>query len=221
MNNPRNLEFYSQILVFKNGSAKENILFAQSSSLEQRTLQSIAHSLSLEYEYSVATRNVTISRPVRQATGPVTGFNALLLRRHTDRTVPRPIYGRSPPDLYLSESQDVDTQLSETPSSVHSAEIMAAQSENFDWMNGFENQMSFDTPNFSRSGSIHSGASEYKEYVFDANSMHSSSQASVTSAASGRRGPLSDWARAGMNSVRKVGACWRCKILRKTVSCNI
>jgi hypothetical protein len=56
--------------------ARENILFAQPSSLEQRTLQSIAHSLNLEYEYSIAIRNVTISRPVRQVTGPVTGFEA-------------------------------------------------------------------------------------------------------------------------------------------------
>jgi hypothetical protein len=152
----------------------------------------------------------------------------LLLRHqqklHTDKTLLRPIYGRSPPDMYMSERQNISTELSTTPSSVHSAEIMAAQftqPEEFDWMNGFEHQMSFHTPNFSRSGSIHSRASRCKEYNFDANSMLSGSQASATSAASGRRGPLSGWARAGMNAVRRVGACWRCKILRKTVSCDI
>jgi len=368
MNNPRNLQFYSQILVFKNDLARENILFAQPSSLEQRNLQSIAHSLNLEYEYPIATRNVTISRQVCQAKGPVTGFeapdadnartsppinaenripvnathldaiqvhapvvfggresatgavsasegtgeslfpyvpvsettsdsrmNAMLLTadikdirsdplmqelaslpttvslkrkisersasptdsfpvklhtRHSHTTETpfpficlecaecfacqenflrheqihmgehqetnlRPIIGRSPPDSYLSDSQNINAQL--PPSSVDSFEPFS-RPENFDWMNGFE--QSFDTPNLSRSGSIHSGASGYKEYIFDASSMHSGSQASATSAASGRRGPLSDCARAGMNAVRKAGACWRCKFLRKTVSCN-
>jgi hypothetical protein len=28
---------------------------------------------------------------------------------------------------------------------------------------------------------------------------------------------LSEIARAGMNAVRKLGACWKCKFLRKTV----
>lgn len=45
----------------------------------------------------------------------------------------------------------------------------------------------------------------------------SASGASGASTGSGRRGPLSDWARAGMNAVKKVGACWRCIILRKKV----
>ncbi|PVH83660.1 hypothetical protein DL98DRAFT_110572 [Cadophora sp. DSE1049] len=58
---------------------------------------------------------------------------------------------------------------------------------------------------------------EYQEIVFDSNSVHSGgSNNSAASGASGRRGPLSEWARAGMNAVKKIGACWRCKFLRKT-----
>jgi hypothetical protein len=37
------------------------------------------------------------------------------------------------------------------------------------------------------------------------------------SARSGRTGPLSDLARAGMNAVKKVRACWKCISLRKKV----
>jgi hypothetical protein len=60
-------------------------------------------------------------------------------------------------------------------------------------------------------------------FIFDSRSVCSNSQTSVASitsvgsAASGRRGPLSEIARAGMNAVRKLGACWKCKFLRKTV----
>jgi hypothetical protein len=60
-------------------------------------------------------------------------------------------------------------------------------------------------------------------FIFDSRSVCSSSQTSVASttsvasAPSGRRGPLSEIARAGMNAVRKLGACWKCKFLRKTV----
>lgn len=61
------------------------------------------------------------------------------------------------------------------------------------------------SPSCSRIGS--GASSAYEENAFDSNSVHSGSQASVGSGASGRRGPLSDWARAGMNTVKRVGAC--------------
>ena len=75
---------------------------------------------------------------------------------------------------------------------------------------------------FSRRSSIHSnGASSgYQEIVFDSRSAYSGSQASIVSgasAASGRRGPLDSFAKAAMNAVKRVGACWRCKFLRKSV----
>jgi len=55
----------------------------------------------------------------------------------------------------------------------------------------------------------------YEEIVFDSRSDRSGSQASVNSnasCASGRRGPMSEWARVGMNAVKAIGACWRCKL---------
>ena len=71
---------------------------------------------------------------------------------------------------------------------------------------------------FSSRKSIGSGtSSEYQEIIFDSNSVHSGSR---TSASSGRRGPLGGFARKAMNTVKSVGACWRCKYLRKSVSLN-
>jgi len=63
----------------------------------------------------------------------------------------------------------------------------------------------------------------YEELVFDSRSIRSTSSSSVsisstnTSSSFGRRGPLSKAARVMAKAVKAVGACWRCKILRKTV----
>jgi len=69
---------------------------------------------------------------------------------------------------------------------------------------------------FSRRPSVQGAAtSPYQEIVFDSRPTYSESQTSVhsnNSYASGRRGPLSELAKAGMNAVRKIGACWRCKL---------
>jgi hypothetical protein len=60
-----------------------------------------------------------------------------------------------------------------------------------------------------------SRTSSQGELVFEANPGRSQSR---NSGASGRRGPLDSISKAAMNAVKRVGACWRCKILRKTVS---
>lgn len=72
---------------------------------------------------------------------------------------------------------------------------------------------------FSRKSSTHSRASSgYQEFVFDSRSVNSGSQASVLS---GRQGPMDSFAIASMNAVKRIGACWRCKFLRKSVSSTI
>lgn len=69
---------------------------------------------------------------------------------------------------------------------------------------------------FSRKSSIQAeAASGFQEIIFDSGSVASSCQGSVQSnisCASGRRGPLNEWARAGMKAVKEIGACWRCKL---------
>jgi len=74
MNNPSNLYLYSQVLVFKTDISREDAIFENSPTSEQRTLQAIAHQLDLDYEYSKASRTVRISRP--EASEPVEFTNS-------------------------------------------------------------------------------------------------------------------------------------------------
>jgi hypothetical protein len=57
---------------------------------------------------------------------------------------------------------------------------------------------------------------EFGEIVWDSGSAYSNG--SEISVSSGRRGPLNKATRATMKAVKMIGACWRCKILRKPVS---
>lgn len=57
--------------------------------------------------------------------------------------------------------------------------------------------------------------STFREHVFDSNQIRDSSHAAATI---GRQGPLPNDARQMMRAVRAIGACWRCRVLRKPVS---
>jgi hypothetical protein len=59
--------------------------------------------------------------------------------------------------------------------------------------------------------------SVFREHIFDSDPARSSRRTSVSW---GRRGPLDLESRVTMNAVRGVGACWRCKVMRKSVSCT-
>lgn len=63
MNNAANLELFSQILLFKNDQSREELVLMQRSNDEQRTLQAIAHSQALVYEYRARDKRARISRP--------------------------------------------------------------------------------------------------------------------------------------------------------------
>jgi hypothetical protein len=75
----------------------------------------------------------------------------------------------------------------------------------------------FSTPSLHKRGSVRNDSTAgYQEIVFESSSVHSGDQASAPPTPSGRKGPLSEVARAGMRAVKKIGSCWRCKFLRKT-----
>jgi hypothetical protein len=63
MNDSSNLELYSRLLLFKNDVFHHEILWQNPDNALQRALQSLAHKLDLEYEYSLRSRVVRISRP--------------------------------------------------------------------------------------------------------------------------------------------------------------
>jgi hypothetical protein len=70
-----------------------------------------------------------------------------------------------------------------------------------------------------KSPSVHSTASSgYQEIVFDSKSALSSGDRSANS---GRSGPMGIVAIAAMKLVKAVGACWKCKFLRKKVRIDI
>lgn len=64
----------------------------------------------------------------------------------------------------------------------------------------------------SSSATVSSG---YQEIIFDSCSGRSISTESTCST---RRGSMDSISRAAMKAVKSIGACWRCKFLRKTVS---
>lgn len=64
----------------------------------------------------------------------------------------------------------------------------------------------------SSKSSVHSGSQA------SVSASSAASDASMASNVSSRRGRLSELARAGMKALKGIGACWRCKFLRKPVS---
>lgn len=80
---------------------------------------------------------------------------------------------------------------------------------------GLYYQSSVNSISSRRSNSGASACSEFKEIVFDTRSGRS---VCSTSTPSVRRGTMDSTSREAMKAVKAVGACWRCKFLRKTVS---
>lgn len=63
MNDESNLELYSKLLLFKNDLSRDEILWPHPENTLQRTLQSLAHRLNLEYEFSLGAQVARVSRP--------------------------------------------------------------------------------------------------------------------------------------------------------------
>lgn len=70
----------------------------------------------------------------------------------------------------------------------------------------------------SRRSSSSNHCAGFQEFVFNS---HPSRPASRLSGSSVRRGTMDAMARAAMKAVKALGACWRCKWLRKDVSRNL
>jgi hypothetical protein len=64
MNDESNLDLYSRLLLFKNDHFQDEILWQNPDTPLQRVFQSLAHKLDLQYEYSLQTRVVRISRTI-------------------------------------------------------------------------------------------------------------------------------------------------------------
>ncbi len=84
-----------------------------------------------------------------------------------------------------------------------------ASTSSINYQSGINNMSS------KRSNSAASARSEYQEIVFDTRSGRA---VSSTPSHSIRRGTMDLTSREATKAVKAVGACWRCKFLRKTVS---
>jgi hypothetical protein len=62
MNDATNLAFYTQLLQYKMNPSLPETMFKDPNNSQQRTLHSLAHAMGLEYEYSIMTRTVIITR---------------------------------------------------------------------------------------------------------------------------------------------------------------
>lgn len=79
MNDPATLDLYNRILLFKNNSFEDELLFSSPDKPRQRILQALAHKLDLECEYMVLTRTLRVSRPLSEhCPHPGTGHVDLL-----------------------------------------------------------------------------------------------------------------------------------------------
>jgi hypothetical protein len=64
MNNEANLALYTQIILFKTSLEEMETLFQDPNPLQQRAIQTWAHSFGCEYEYSLATRTARVVKAV-------------------------------------------------------------------------------------------------------------------------------------------------------------
>jgi hypothetical protein len=62
MNDPANLGFYTQLIRFQISPTREETLFSSPDPSQQRTIQSWAHALEFEFEYSLALRTARVVR---------------------------------------------------------------------------------------------------------------------------------------------------------------
>jgi hypothetical protein len=247
MNDPATFDLYMRLYELSKGRGQNVLEFKDCEPSKERTLHSFAMKLKLSYSYDAVSQTVSIQHPrsaiAHPATHPhgnndtsrkssfVTDFGDSLqlspLRQSSGRPALVPL--QSP----LSYSDADWTKWTRDPA----ASPMLSRQSSVASFKGHSSRLSINSAIESEPGSIgdedrgrsafHSRASSfgqysvasgqsasYSEIVFDSKS----GQSSRASSRSGiRRGPLSEVARAGMKALKVVGACWRCKILRKRV----
>jgi hypothetical protein len=308
MNDPLNLSYYSQLILFKNDHSRSEVLFGGLDKPQQRTIQSLAHGLDLEYEYSYMNRVARVSRArVQDDPGPLANneqwldFHGTLGLVDVDNETQAQPFSLDQP--YTSQISDFGGSIANpspqsnldfsffveqfetiSPQYLHSSLLSSGNTEASnrddihlcdtrppqsmqDSLEDLRGPTYTDSSRFSEltDPSLADNSSEkeinedgevgdsfgsktgYYHKIFRAtrpprgsvNSYHSSSRrnsdlwddssfssvsasgasiSSVITTSSRRSGPLSSTARTAMKAVRAVGACWRCKILRKSVS---
>ncbi|RFU29939.1 hypothetical protein B7463_g6384, partial [Scytalidium lignicola] len=244
MNDPIILGLYSELLLFSKHRPYQEMNFTGCDSSKQRNLLALALKLGLQYSFNQSSLTVTISQPGSiQDLGPTTFpatssdlvYNKYDTFKRRDGSSSRPATAQSidQHDLNSRNYLPALPQLTTTPftanpsftsyaetykinsdgppiyshhrtSSAHSADSRRGRSK-------------IRTKLFSprRSAEQRERSSSFAEFIFDSQMDNASRNISQSP---GRRGPLDKMSCAGMKALKIIGACWRCKILRK--KCN-
>lgn len=193
MNVPWVLDLYTQLVIFQRDSIKTEISFENSDHSKQDVLHALARKLGLEYENSLLLRRVTISK-----TPWVESRNMHFFQQ---------------------------TEPSSFNSTVASWESGSRLSHSLTDLTSPATSISFDFQNFEFIGSPEGvpktpqpkSTQRQHEFIFVTDPVGSPEMESFR----GRRGRLNDAARIESNAVKVVGACWKCKYLRKKVTYQI
>jgi hypothetical protein len=238
MNDPETLAVYTQLVVFRGDGSMSELIIRDPDHPKQNILCNFAHSLDLEYEYDLNLKKARISR------GPQIDHDSNLTDSSPPKFVfPSPVINQ--PSYYINTSvhdsleREVDSgEVTLRPISlVQPMDTASNRESDTTWMDEWLNYdrrpvLSSDVRNdaasiksFSSKGSTSGSASSSIHSSRSIRSFSSSrsvfsssfKSGSGASSSSGRRGPLSNAARAAAKAVKFVRACWRCRILRKKV----
>ncbi|TVY81197.1 hypothetical protein LSUE1_G005163 [Lachnellula suecica] len=219
-----NFSAYSQMMLFKSNQGQAELIFHPKLIEEQEFLQTLASSLHLDCTVnSLKIRRSPLSENKHEAN--LSDIPDIVRPNFEEKAAVPP-------------TKVTDWAIENTPTSPKSAlsmdwELDSAESSDDERMNSAASI-------FSRSSSLSSAPSEFRQMSFPKNpnkgkvydktdygQQESTSDLSqsisnahnlFTSASKPfkmRRGALAPAARAAMHAIRRVGACWRCKVLRK------
>lgn len=182
------MELYTQLAIFQRDATRIEISFENSDHSEQDILHSLARKLGLEYENSLRLRQVTISKP-RWVESRHHNFFPHALHSSLSSTVGTPENGNS----CGQPLRDLTS-----PQSSKSPDL-----DKIDFVG---------TPDTSKVFPITLGQF-HRKFVFVSDPAGSPGK----EPSRGRRGRLDQAAREESNAVKAVGACWKCRYLRKKV----
>ena len=219
MNNRANISIYTQLIRFQADFLEDDTVFLNPDNAQQRVIHELTHSLGLEFEYSLATRSARVSR-------------STLLNAFSTASFPNSsgTSGWTPPLPFefspIPSNRDLGVNLldrtipstTSEPAAHAAVDYAASPTSSISSKRKLSSRRRHLESFFSRSASVESSVtsptSQYQEIIFDSCSGKSVSTPSISSS---WRGSMDTISRAAMKAVKAVGACWRCKFLRKTV----
>jgi hypothetical protein len=230
MNDPKTLELYSQLLPFSKDPTQQKWYFSNSDYAKQVTLRGLALKLHLQYTDNGNSQIIEKRRnSIDDSSCPFPEHNGF----EVDES-----------DIYQQfslEKESISSMLGDLTAPIPPLNELHQSSISTMGQNKTSDQSYFPISQLScmvddQSGSVSSGTrrgcdlmekSSNNQWAPERGKSLSSTERGLepnttvfrryVSPSPGRRGPLDTMTRAGIRALKAVGACWRCKILRKKV----